>query len=32
MTHPGHFRGQLAGVVLSGGNATAEQLAKWLAL
>lgn len=31
MTHPGHFRGQLAGVVLSGGNATAEQLAKWLA-
>jgi threonine dehydratase len=32
MTHPGHFRGQLAGVVLSGGNATAEQLAEWLAL
>ena len=31
MREPGRFRGQLTAVVLSGGNATAEQLAKWLA-
>ena len=31
ITHPDRFRGQLVGVILSGGNATAEQMAKWLA-
>jgi threonine dehydratase len=31
MAHPGQFRGQLVGVILSGGNATAEQLSAWLA-
>jgi len=30
MTEPGRFRGQLVAVVLSGGNATAEQLRRWL--
>lgn len=31
MANRDRFRGQLVGVILSGGNATAEQLAKWLA-
>lgn len=31
IAHPDRFRGQLVGVVLSGGNATAEQLTAWLA-
>jgi len=31
IAHPGQFRGQLVGVILSGGNATAEQLSAWLA-
>lgn len=30
-SHPGLFRGRLVATVLSGGNATAEQLGKWLA-
>lgn len=30
MSYPDRFRGQLVGVVLSGGNATAEQLTAWL--
>jgi threonine dehydratase len=31
MAEPGRFRGQLVAVVLSGGNATADQLRAWLA-
>ena len=31
MAHPERFRGQLVGVILSGGNATSEQLRAWLA-
>jgi threonine dehydratase len=31
MAHAGKFRGQLVAAILSGGNATAEQLARWLA-
>jgi threonine dehydratase len=30
MAEPGRFRGELVAVVLSGGNATAEQLRQWL--
>lgn len=31
LARPGRFRGQLVGVVLSGGNATTDQLRRWLA-
>lgn len=31
LARPGRFRGQLVGVILSGGNATTDQLRRWLA-
>jgi hypothetical protein len=31
MAEPERFRGQLVGVILSGGDATSDQLREWLA-